>query len=466
MIRYRRTSTPALLASALLAAASLAPIAASGQSSLTANRPSTPGDHTFGDLETVATFTGPMPTGVTVSRSGRIFVNFPRWGDDVPFTVAELVHGKAVAFPNPQMNDWPGRSLPNPNAFGRNSQEEQANQTHFVNVQSVVVDASGGSQGEGRLWALDTGAPLLKNIVPGGPKLVCIDLATNTVVKTILLPPETAGANTYLNDIRFDLTVGDRGPQDPQTMIGSRPAADPTKPAPDPMHPSAERSAGQPTGTSDIHGTAYITDSSSDGPNAIIVVDLATGKSRRRLNQHSSVLSEDQFLMFAEGRPVYQTSPGSPPKAVNFAADGIAISNDGKTLYYCPINGTRLYAVSTDLLRDRSKSDAQVAATVRIVTGKMPSDGLESDAEGNVYMSDPVTDSIHRFNPATGLTETLVHDPRLLWPDTMSLADDGYLYVTANQLNRQPTMHNGQDLRVKPYTLFRLKVNARPVRLM
>ena len=152
------------------------------------------------------------------------------------------------------------------------------------------------------------------------------------------------------------------------------------------------------------------------------MVDLATGKSFRRLNQHSSVLSEDSFLMFAEGQPVYQTLPDYPPKAVNFAADGIAISADGKTLYYCPINSTKLYAVSTEALRDRSQSDAQVAATVRVVTGKMPSDGLESDSAGRVYLSDPVTDSIHRWSPATGLTETLVHDPRILWPDTMSLA--------------------------------------------
>ncbi len=417
-----------------------------------------------------------MPTGVTVSRDNRIFVNFPRWGDDVPFTVAELVHGKAVAYPNEEINNWPGRKLANPNAF----MDEQANQIHFVNVQSVVVDPAD------HLWALDTGAPNLKNTVPGGPKLVCIDLATNKVVKTILLPPETAGTNSYMNDIRFDLTVGDRGPQDPQTAPGSKPSSDPDKPAPDPSHPNAERSAGA-TGfivgglgtpgedtskkdaafmkAHDIHGTAYITDSSSLGPNALIVVDLATGKSFRRINQHVSVLGEPGFLMFAEGRPVYKTEPGKPPEPVVFAADGIAISNNGKLLFYCPINSTRLYAVSTEALRDRTKSDADVEATIRVVTGKMPSDGLESDAAGNVYMSDPVTDSIHRWSPTTGLTETLVHDPRLLWPDTMSLSDDGYLYVTANQLNRQPTMHNGQDLRIKPYTLFRIKVDGKPVRL-
>lgn len=117
MIRHRRTAI--LLASALFAVtASVAPAPSSGQASLTANPPTTPNDHTFGALETVATFPGPMPTGVTVSRGNRIFVNFPRWGDDVPFTVVELVHGKAVAYPNVEINDWPGRNLPNPNAFG------------------------------------------------------------------------------------------------------------------------------------------------------------------------------------------------------------------------------------------------------------------------------------------------------------------------------------------------------------
>jgi hypothetical protein len=43
-----------------------------------------------GKIELVATFDGPMLTGVTVSPKGRIFVNFPRWGDSVEFTVAEV----------------------------------------------------------------------------------------------------------------------------------------------------------------------------------------------------------------------------------------------------------------------------------------------------------------------------------------------------------------------------------------
>jgi hypothetical protein len=41
-------------------------------------------DEPVGTLEVVATFLGPMPTGVTVSHSGRIFVSYPKWGDEVP----------------------------------------------------------------------------------------------------------------------------------------------------------------------------------------------------------------------------------------------------------------------------------------------------------------------------------------------------------------------------------------------
>jgi sugar lactone lactonase YvrE len=52
-----------------------------------------------------------------------------------------------------------------------------------------------------------------------------------------------------------------------------------------------------------------------------------------------------------------------------------------------------------------------------------------------------------------------------LWPDTLSLAADGYLYVTANQLHRQARYHSGRDLRRKPYSLFRIRIDSQPVLL-
>ncbi len=40
--------------------------------------------------------------------------------------------------------------------------------------------------------------------------------------------------------------------------------------------------------------------------------------------------------------------------------------------------------------------------------------------------------------PAPSIHTLMLHDPRVLWPDTMSVAAHGYLYVTAHQRFRQP----------------------------
>ncbi|MEA2526177.1 MAG: hypothetical protein QOF73_3404, partial [Thermomicrobiales bacterium] len=146
-------------------------------------------------------------------------------------------------------------------------------------------------------------------------------------------------------------------------------------------------------------------------------------------------------------------------------SDGIAISSDGARLYYCPLGSRRLYSVATDALIDRSLDDVAVAATVVDEGDKGGgADGLESDAAGNVYATNYEHDAVMRRRP-DGRWETVAHDPRLLWPDTLSVATDGYLYVTANQLHRQARFHGGRDRREKPYALFRVRIDAQPVLL-
>jgi sugar lactone lactonase YvrE len=92
------------------------------------------------------------------------------------------------------------------------------------------------------------------------------------------------------------------------------------------------------------------------------------------------------------------------------------------------------------------------------------SDGLESDASGGIYATNYEHNAILRIG-TDRKWETVIHHPRLLWPDTLSVAADGYLYVTANQLHRQARFHEGQDLRRKPYVLFRVRIDAKPVLL-
>ena len=364
-----------------------------------------PAEQPVGELEEVAHFHGAMLTGVTVSHRGRIFVNYPKWGDDVAFTVAEIRDGEAVAYPNEAIN--------------RTDSDDLANT--LVSVQSVVVDPAD------RLWILDTGSPLFKPTTYGGPKLVCVDLTSDTVVKTILFPQDVALPTSYLNDERFDQRRG-------------------------------------------AEGVAYLTDSSDQGPNALVVVDLATGQSWRRLHEHPSTKAEPltDFVPVVEGRPmVARQEDGTVAPAIAMGADGIAIGADGARLYYCPLASRRLYSVATDALVDRALDEAAVAATVRDEGDKGGAgDGLESDAQGNVYATNYEHNAVLRRRVDTvGAWETVVSDPRLLWPDTLSVAADGYLYITANQLHRQADYRQGQDERVKPYTLFRTRIDARPVLL-
>jgi sugar lactone lactonase YvrE len=117
------------------------------------------------------------------------------------------------------------------------------------------------------------------------------------------------------------------------------------------------------------------------------------------------------------------------------------------------------------MLMDPELDDSKVSSTV-IDEGDRggASDGLESDAAGYIYSTNYEHNAILRRH-LNGQWETVTHDPCLLWPDTLSLATDGYLYVTANQLHRQARFHEGHDLRKKPYTLFRIQIGAKPVLL-
>jgi sugar lactone lactonase YvrE len=343
-------------------------------------------------IERVAEFTGAMPTGVTVSEDGRIFVNFPRWGDDVPFTVAELRNGKPVAYPDAAFNHEaadPAKGL--------------------ISVQSVVAD------GRGRVWILDTAAPGFAAPKAGGAKLVAVDLKTNKVVKTVVFPPNVILPTTYVNDMRFDFRVG-------------------------------------------TEGVAYVTDSSIKGPGALIVLDLATGKALRRLSGQASTSPAPGFVATIHGKPLAATGPDGKPQSFNVASDGIALSPDGETLYFCALSSRTLYAVPTRLLRDPDATDADIANAVRNLGDKGASDGLEADAKGNVYGGDYEHDALRKLAPG-GQWTTIAQGPDMSWPDTLSVGPDGYLYVIANQLHRQAGFNGGKDLRVKPYRLLRVKID-------
>lgn len=254
-------------------------------------------------------------------------------------------------------------------------------QNYFIGVQSVVIDPLD------RLWILDTGRVLLPDgsqLVSssyGGPKLVGVNLDTNQVFQTIVFPETVAYPESYLNDVRFDL---------------------------------------RPNVTQSGKGVAYITDSSPEGRNGIVIVDLGTGESWRHLDLDRSVRSEPQFLPFVWGVPFYSIPRKDAPYTyLSMGSDGIAISADGNDLYYGPIGSRYLYSVSTELLRDRSQS-SEVKAThgVRNHGQKGVSDGFETDSNGIIYVGNMESNGIVAFNPCNETAQTFVRDPRISWADT------------------------------------------------
>ena len=349
-------------------------------------------------LEVVYTFRQQMPVGIAVTSTGRKFVSYPRWEDKIDWTLAEIKDDKEVPYPQ--------------DGAYQNGQKGDP-QSQLVSLQGILVDA------DDRLWALDTGTVNMKPVTPFIPKLVCINTKTNKQELLYRVPADVAPEGSYLNDLRVDLSRGDKG-------------------------------------------TIYITDSGKNP--GLIVFDIATQKSWRRLTNHPSVKPEPDFVGFPEGKPLYRRPQPGVNMNLDMGSDGIAISPDGKTLYYIALASRRLFSVSTDALADPKMTDDQVGATVKLVNNNSVADGLGEDAQGRVYFTNWEQNAILRRYP-NGLMETVVADPRLLWPDTLSIGPGGWMYVISNQLHRQGGYNEGKDLRQKPYSLMRIQLGTQGVTL-
>jgi sugar lactone lactonase YvrE len=122
-------------------------------------------------------------TGVALSKTGRMFVNYPRWQGPHDSDVVE-VQSNGIAKPYPD-KDW--------NTWDKN----QSGSNKWVCVQAVYVDD------KDQLWVVDPAAPEMETVQGNGAKLVRIDLKSNQVVRIYNLT-ELAGKNSYLNDVRVD----------------------------------------------------------------------------------------------------------------------------------------------------------------------------------------------------------------------------------------------------------------------
>ncbi|MDF2488445.1 MAG: hypothetical protein K0S77_1067 [Pseudomonas sp.] len=306
-------------------------------------------DQTY-SLEKVASFDHQV-TGVTANETGRLFVNFPRWTEDSEVSVAELLpDGNLRSYPDPRWNGW------------RNAQQDTLSANdRWVCVQSVVADKKGS------LWVVDAGAPAQAQVVPGGPKLVKIDLASNTVAKVYPFGLDVAPQGSYLNDVRLS-----------------------------------------PDGK-----FAYITDSGTSG--AILVVNLETGKARRALDGAPSTQVEKGLMVAlspngdtlywqaVKGKTLYRIATQALQTATladlsgkvekvgdNGPADGL-LMDDAGTMYISSVEDHSI----------KVRKGGQVSLLLQDKDMRWP-DTFTQGPDGTVYVTDSRIPDMNFYDPKQG----------------------------------------------------------------
>lgn len=312
--------------------------------------------------------------GIHFDARGRAFVSTPRLiAADAPATLSVL---------DTSSDGGPARLTAFPS--------EQSNsvaappETSLRNVLGFHVDHRNGW-----LWALDMGFVAGEIEAPaGGQKIVIYELGSGRVVKRIPLDAVADRKGSFLNDIAVD----------------------------------------------EVRKIAYLSDSglrsAPDHLAAIIVAEFATGTSRRVLHRHASVLPEPGVKVVSHGAEVW---PGNP---LTLGINGIALSPDARTLYWAVTTGTHAFSIPTDLLRNATVTGPALVTAVKTI-GNVGgnTDGVVTDGRGLLYITDVTRNGIVRFDPATGAMTVLATDDRISWPDTPALTPDGYLVLTASQLN-------------------------------
>ena len=255
--------------------------------------------------------------------------------------------------------------------------------------------------GSGHLWVLDQA-----NHGTGDTKLLSFDLATNRVVREVHFTSEHAGLGSHLNDFA--------------------------------VHPAGDR--------------VYIAEASifAQTP-ALLVFDKRSGKTRRVLEGHQSVMPEPYYIT-VDNQPIEPLGLF----AVRPGVDSIALDRKGEWLYFGAVTATKMYRVPVAALDDEGLTDEQLAERVEVYADKTESDGITSDDAGNLYLSDPEHNAIVALN-ANRQLETLFVDERLRWPDGFGFGPDGWLYVTCSALQHVILKSRAQVQSHAPYHIFRFK---------
>lgn len=245
-----------------------------------------------------------------------------------------------------------------------------------------------------RLWMIDMGLEL------GTTRLWSIDLKKNKIAEKIELPSDIAPKGSFVQDVAID----------------------------------------------EKNDWAYLADIANPG---IIALNLKTKKARR-FSGHSTLQSED-VDMIIDGKVI---DFGGKPSRVGI--NPITLSDDRETIFFGAMNGTAWYQVPARLFRENA-DDQTIGNSIQKSGDKPVSDGVATDKNGNHYITNLGGHSISKLDANSQLSE-VVKDGRLKWPDNVAISEDGYLYISVNQLNSTPAFSGEKDKGQPPYFIYRIKL--------
>ncbi|WP_137167549.1 L-dopachrome tautomerase-related protein [Salinimonas lutimaris] len=186
---------------------------------------------------------------------------------------------------------------------------------------------------------------------------------------------------------------------------------------------------------------------------AIIVVDIATGESKRVLENAPQFMPEDRELVIEASLLASKTKEGKP-NPLKFGLNPIALDPDAGMLYFGAFTGTTVYQIPTSVISNTELPDSKLEESIQEFGPKNPSDGIALAPGGGILATD-------LENNAIGLTtkaqyQLLVQDKRLSWPDSLATSN-GYVYVTQDQLHQHPAFSQGLGSAKPPYVLYRFR---------
>jgi hypothetical protein len=269
-----------------------------------------------------------------------------------------------------------------------------------------------------RIYAVDTGSTDSSRCDPARAALWVLDAHSGGIVRHYAFPTDVVFPTTYLTDLALDHRGG---------------------------------------------GTVYLLDSGAEAPNALILLDLASGNARRVLNDHSSMRASGSLGrrgVLASGKPLLVRDASGHAHPVQAGAVSVALRTDDNTLYWSKHD--TLYSVSTELLLDPYTSGEKLDSAINTWPIRhFSSDGLARDKEGHILFTDVTHNGVQRLSPLQGHYDLLVSDPRISWPDGIAEGPDGAIYVTSSQFHRSAVFNAGTDRRRPPFGLFRLRPRGR-----